>query len=403
MREMSIRLDRILEILSALVAFDTTSRNSNLAIVDWIERYLDRLGFASERTYDASGEKANLYATIGPADVPGYILSGHTDVVPVDGQDWTSDPFSLRVADGRAYGRGACDMKGFLAVCLAAAETMQAGGLARPIHLAFSYDEEVGCIGARGIAEMLARRPVKPLGCFVGEPTEMGVVIGHKSKRSVRVKVRGFTCHSSLAPQGVNAAEFAALLVAHIRCLADRLAAEGARDPMYDVPFSTPHVGILRGGTALNIVPDEAEIVFEVRSIGADDPDALVQEIMRYAREALEPRMKEIEPNTGFDFDIVAGFPGLDTAPDAKVITLAKSLARANGHSKVAFGTEAGLFQHIAGVPSVVIGPGAIDQAHKADEWIALSELEKCAAFVGRLVERCRAKTSPGGRGLKTL
>jgi acetylornithine deacetylase len=383
-------LDRILEILATLVAFDTTSRNSNLGIIDWIERHLDGLGFESERIYDATGRKANLYATIGPRDASGYILSGHTDVVPVDGQDWSSDPFRLRVADGRAYGRGACDMKGFLAVCLAAAEGMATGALKRPIHLAFSYDEEVGCVGARGIVEQLAERPVKPLACFVGEPTQMGVVIGHKGKRSVRVKVRGFACHSSLAPQGVNAAEFAALLVAHIRGLADKLATKGARDEMYDVPFSTPHVGIFRGGTVLNIVPDEAEIVFEVRTIGADDPDALVEGIVRYARERLEPRMKAINPAVGFDIDVFAGFPGLDTAPDAEVVTLAKSLAGSNRHAKVAFGTEAGLFQYVAGVPSVVVGPGSIDQAHKADEWIALTELEKCATFIKQLVERCR-------------
>jgi acetylornithine deacetylase len=383
-------LDRILEILATLVAFDTTSRNSNLGIIDWIERHLDGLGFESERIYDATGRKANLYATIGPRDASGYILSGHTDVVPVDGQDWSSDPFRLRVADGRAYGRGACDMKGFLAVCLAAAEGMATGGLKRPIHLAFSYDEEVGCVGARGIVEQLAERLVKPLACFVGEPTQMGVVIGHKGKRSVRVKVRGFACHSSLAPQGVNAAEFAALLVAHIRGLADKLATKGARDEMYDVPFSTPHVGIFRGGTVLNIVPDEAEIVFEVRTIGADDPDALVEGIVRYARERLEPRMKAINPAVGFDIDVFAGFPGLDTAPDAEVVTLAKSLAGSNRHAKVAFGTEAGLFQYVAGVPSVVVGPGSIDQAHKADEWIALTELEKCATFIKQLVERCR-------------
>jgi acetylornithine deacetylase len=188
----------------------------------------------------------------------------------------------------------------------------------------------------------------------------------------------------------MNAAEFAALLVAHIRGLADKLATKGARDEMYDVPFSTPHVGIFRGGTVLNIVPDEAEIVFEVRTIGADDPDALVEGIVRYARERLEPRMKAINPAVGFDIDVFAGFPGLDTAPDAEVVTLAKSLAGSNRHAKVAFGTEAGLFQYVAGVPSVVVGPGSIDQAHKADEWIALTELEKCATFIKQLVERCR-------------
>ena len=385
-----MNLDRVLEILATLVAFDTTSRNSNLAIVDWIEAHLAALGFSSERIYDATGTKANLFATIGPADVPGTILSGHTDVVPVDGQEWTGDPFGLRVEGGRAWGRGACDMKGFLAVCLAAAEGMSREKLARPIHLAFSYDEEVGCVGVRGLVERLAGRAVKPEFCFVGEPTGMGVVVGHKGKRSVRVGVRGFTVHSSLAPKGVNAAEFAALLVAHIRETADRLAREGARDALYDVPYSTAHVGILRGGTALNIVPDEAEILFEVRTIAADDPDALVDGIVRHAREALEPRMQAVDPAAGFDFDRFAGFPGLDTAPDAGIVALAKALAGADCHSKVAFGTEAGQFQAIAGIPSVVVGPGSIDQAHKADEWIALSELEKCLGFVERLVERCK-------------
>jgi acetylornithine deacetylase len=389
--ETRMSLDRILEILSALVAFDTTSRNSNLAIIDWIERHLGGLGFESERIYDASGQKANLYATIGPPDVPGYILSGHTDVVPVDGQEWSSDPFALRVEGGRAYGRGACDMKGFLAVCLAAAEMMRASKLERPIHLAFSYDEEVGCAGARGMVEWLRDGPLKPEACFVGEPTGMGVVIGHKSKRSVRVRVRGRTCHSSLAPQGVNAAAYAARLVAEIARLAEHLATEGARDALYDVPYSTPHVGVLRGGTALNIVPDEAEILFEIRTIGADDPVALVEEIARYARKELEPRMRAVDPAAGINFDVYAAVIGLDTAPDEPVVTLAKTLAGRNEHAKVAFGTEGGLFQTVARIPTVVIGPGSIDQAHKADEWIALSELAKCAGFVERLVERCRA------------
>ncbi len=381
---------RVLEILSSLVAFDTTSRNSNLPIIEWIEGFLRPLGFSCERIYDATGAKANLFATLGPAEVPGIILSGHTDVVPVDSQTWTSDPFTLRLADGRAYGRGTCDMKGYLAVCLAAAETLDAASLRKPVHLAFSYDEEVGCVGARGMVEWLREAPLQPEACFVGEPTQMGVVVGHKSKRSVRVKVRGKTCHSSLAPLGVNAAEYAARLVAEIARMREWLASDGPQDPLYDVPYSTPHVGILRGGTALNIVPDEAEIVFEIRTIGADDPAALVEQVMAYARDELEPKMRAVDPDSGIDFDVFGAVVGLDTPPGDPVVTLAKSLAGRNDHSKVAFGTEGGLFQTIAGVPTVVIGPGSIDQAHKADEWIALSELEKCAGFVERLVETCR-------------
>lgn len=382
--------ETIAEVLSALVAFDTTSRNSNLALIDWVEDYLSRLGVASERIYGAGGEKANLWATIGPPDVPGFILSGHTDVVPVDGQVWASDPFRLRRDNGRLYARGACDMKGFLAVCLAMVGRMRERPLARPIHLAFSYDEEVGCIGARGIVEQLAGKSVRPQACFVGEPTMMGVIIGHKGKRSLRVEVRGRTCHSSLAPQGVNAVEWAARLVTKIQTMARRLAAEGDRDPLYDVPYSTVHAGVLRGGTALNIVPDHAEILFEVRAIGADDPDALVDEIITYARARLEPEMKAVDPDAGFDFKVMSGFPGLDMAPDHALVALAKSLAGRHDHAKVAFGTEAGLFQQIAGVPTVVVGPGSIDQAHKADEWIAMAQLERCARFIDGLIERCR-------------
>jgi acetylornithine deacetylase len=382
---------RTIDLLATLVAFDTTSRNSNLALIDWAEGYLAGFGFTSERIYDPTGRKANLWATIGPADLPGFILSGHTDVVPVDGQSWTSDPFTLREEGGRLYGRGACDMKGFLACCLSAAERMRDASLSRPIHLALSYDEEVGCVGARGIVERLRAKPVRPEACFVGEPSGMGVVIGHKSKRSVRVTVRGLTCHSSLAPQGVNAVEYGAKLVAEIGRIGERLAASSPQDALYDVPVSTAHVGVLQGGTALNIVPDTCSILFEFRTVAGVDPDALVAEVERYAREVLEPRMRAVDPATGIDFDVYAGFPGLDTAPDAEVVTLAKALAGRNDHAKVAYGTEAGLFQSIAEVPTVVIGPGSIDQAHKADEWIETEQLAKCEAFIERLIERCSA------------
>jgi acetylornithine deacetylase len=380
---------RTVEILQRLVAFDTTSRNSNLPLIDWVESFLDDLGVTSERIYDSTGAKANLFATIGPAEEPGYILSGHTDVVPVDGQAWSTDPWTLTERDGRLYGRGACDMKGFLACCLSAAERMRADGLVRPIHLAFSYDEEVGCVGARGLVERLRTGPVRADACFVGEPTGMQVVVGHKSKRSVKVRVRGLACHSSLAPQGVNAVAYGAEIVAFLTRMAERLAAHGAQDPLYDVPVSTAHVGVLRGGTALNIVPDACEILFEVRTIGGEDPDALVAEVVRYARDTLEPRMRAVDSAAGIDLEVYAGFPGLDTAPDAEVVTFAKALAGRNDHAKVAYGTEAGLFQTIAEIPTVVIGPGFIDQAHKADEWVALDQLARCEAFIERLVGRC--------------
>ena len=378
------------EILSALVGFDTTSRNSNLALIGWVESYLDRFGIGHQRVSDATGAKANLWATIGPAAVPGYILSGHTDVVPVDGQEWSHDPFALAERGGRLYGRGSADMKGFLACCLAAVPAMIARPLTQPIHLAFSYDEEVGCIGVRGLIAELARAGVKPAGCFVGEPTEMNVVIGHKAKRSLRVTVHGRTCHSSLAPMGVNAVEFAARLIVKIREISERLAQSGARDPLYDVPFTTAHTGTVQGGTALNIVPDRCTFEFEFRSIAADDLDALVAEVKAYAQDVLEPQMRAVAPEAGFMFEFKSGFPRLEVTPQADTVRLAKRLAGQEQHGKVAYGTEAGLFDG-AGIPTVVIGPGSIDQAHKADEFIARAELEKCGRFIDQLVAHCRA------------
>ena len=381
-------IQRSIEILEALVGFDTTSRNSNLALIDWIERYLDRFGVAHERIPDATGTKANVWATIGPAGTPGYILSGHTDVVPVDGQSWTNDPFRLTEREGKLFGRGATDMKGFLACCLAAVPDMAARPLRQPIHLAISYDEEVGCVGVRGLIARLKGAPVQPAGCFVGEPTLMGVVIGHKAKRSLTVTVHGQTCHSSLAPRGVNAVEYAARLIVKIRDIAERLVRDGARDPLYDVPYTTGHTGVVHGGTALNIVPDLCTFEFEFRSIAADNIDALVDEVVAYAREVLEPAMKAVAPQAGITFEEKSGFPGLETPAAADLVRLTKQLAGASDHAKVAYGTEAGLFA-AAGIPSVVIGPGSIDQAHKADEFVAISELAKCGGFIDRLLAQC--------------
>jgi acetylornithine deacetylase len=382
------RLQRTTAILDALVGFDTTSRNSNVPVVAWVEDYLDGLGVVHERIPDQSGSKVNLWATIGPAGSGGYILSGHTDVVPVDGQVWSNDPFRLTERAGRLYGRGATDMKGFLACCLAAVPEMK--DLARPIHLAFSHDEEVGCVGVRNLIAWLRHKAQRPAGCFVGEPTQMKVVIGHKSKRSFRVSVRGRTCHSSLAPEGVNAVEYAARLIVMIRDMAERLASSGARDPLYDVPFTTTHTGVVQGGTALNIVPDSCRFDFEFRAIAADDVDALAAEVMAYARERLEPQMHSLAPEAGISFEVISGFPGLDTPANGEVVALAKSLAGRSDHGKVAYGTEAGLFAQ-AGIPSVVIGPGSIEQAHKADEFIAASELAACGVFLDRLIAYCRS------------
>ena len=380
-----------LDILKSLVSFDTTSRNSNIPCADWIVNYLARHGVETERFVNAEGDKHNLYAIIGPKDVPGYILSAHTDVVPVDSQTWATNPFDLTVKDGKAYGRGACDMKGFLACTLAMVPAMLKANLRTPIHLVCSYDEEVGCTGVRDMLEVIAPREPRPIAAFIGEPSSMQVIIGHKGGQRVGCRVTGKAAHSSLAPHGVNAVEYGARLVAKIKDMAEEQEAHGNRDMLYDVPHSTLHVGIFTGGTSPNIVPHQADISFECRNISSDDPMTYINEIMRYAHEELTPKMRRVDPDAGFSFELRPSLPALETAADHQAVTMAKRLAGRNDHAKVAYGTEASLFQSMAGIPSVVVGPGDIDQAHKPDEWILVSDLEKCNLFIKRLIAECAA------------
>lgn len=379
------------DILKTLISFDTVSHKSNLPLIEWVEDYLSELGVESRRVYDETGEKANLLATIGPEGVPGIVLSGHVDVVPVEGQPWSTDPFEATVIDDKMYGRGSSDMKGFGACVLAAVPQMLAADLKTPLHICLSYDEEVGCIGVRGAIKDIADWPVRPRACIVGEPTGMQVVTGHKSKHSVRVVVRGKAGHSSLAPDFVNAVEYASRLVVYISEMGRELAAKGARDLLYDCVHSTGHVGLIHGGTQLNIVPEHATFDFEFRTIAEDDPAALVQQVIDYANAELVSAMQAINPDTGIDFEILTSVEGLQTAEDAEVVTLAKSLAQRNDHAKVAYGTEGGLFQTMADIPTVVIGPGSIDRAHKADEYITLDEIKAGSAFIERLIARCSA------------
>ncbi len=373
-------------ILETLVAFDTTSALTNLPLVDWVQDFAEGHGAAVERVPDETGEKAALWITIGPAAVPGYVLSGHSDVVPVAGQDWTHDPFRLTERDGRLYGRGTSDMKGFLAVCLALLPEMAAAPLVRPLHLALSYDEEVGCLGVRPLIARMRAMGIAPLGCFVGEPTGMDVVTGHKGKHAARVTFRGRACHSALAPAGVNAVEYAARFIVHVKQLADEIILSGARDPLYDVPHTTGLSSVVQGGTALNIVPDRCTVDFEFRAIGADDAGALAARAIAFATDVLAAEMAERDPSCGVAATPLIDYPGLEAAPESDLVTLAKRLAGRNGHAKVSFGTEGGLFQALGDVPAVVIGPGSIARAHKADEYITLAELDACAAFVRRLI-----------------
>jgi acetylornithine deacetylase len=376
--------------IERLVAFDTTSRNSNLELIHYVRDYLKDLDVESHLTFDDTKQKANLYATLGRGDRGGIALSGHTDVVPVDGQDWSSDPWSVTERDGRLYGRGTCDMKSFIAVALAHAPRILERELELPIHLCLSYDEEVGCRGAPRMLAFLAEQEVRPRGCIIGEPTSMKVIVGHKGTLSHICHVRGHECHSSLAPQGVNAIEAAAKVIVKLSEMAARKAKEGPFDEDYDVPHTTVHTGVIEGGTVLNIVPADCRFTFEFRCLTADDPWALQDEIQTYAQQELEPAMKAIDPETGFSWEKESSYPGLDIAPDEEIVQLVKELTGANTTGKVAFGAEAGLF-HESGIPAVICGPGSIEQAHKPDEFIALEQVAACEEFMGRLLDRISA------------
>ena len=373
--------------IERLIAFDTTSRNSNLELIATIRDELKTLGVEATLTHNAERTKANLYATLGPSDRPGIALSGHTDVVPVDGQDWSSDPFAVVEKDRRLYGRGSCDMKSFVAIALAFAPRMLERGLETPIHLCFSFDEEVGCLGVPHLLADLARQPVRPALCIIGEPTSMKVITAHKGKVDKICHLRGKEAHSSLAPKGVNAINYAARLIAYIESVAQRKAAEGPFDPDFDITHTTVHTGLIEGGTQLNIVPGHCRFEYEIRNLPSEDPWPLVAEIEAYARDELEPAMKAIDPESGIAWEEVGAYPGLNTRADEEVVALGKALTGSNDTGKVAFGTEGGLFQQ-AGIPAIVCGPGSIEQAHKPDEFCSLEQLALCERFMERLMER---------------
>ena len=378
------------EILERLIAFDTTSTKSNLELIDFVRNLLDDHGIGSRLVESDDRKRANLYATIGPDDRGGVMLSGHTDVVPTAGQDWHSDPYRLKADDALLIGRGSCDMKGFIACVLAALPEMGAQPLATPIHFAFSYDEEIGCVGARRLADALAGFEVRPAIGIIGEPTSMRMVTGHKGKLSYRVTISGLSCHSAYISSGVNAVEYAAELIAFIRGMNRRMQERERIDASYSVPHSTFHVGNIRGGTALNIVPNECSFEFEIRNLPQDDLDALAHEIRHYADDVLLPEMQARHPDSAIRFEQISHYPGLHTPRDSTVIDYTRALNPVDGFGdNVSFGTEAGLFDEI-GIDCVVCGPGSIEQAHKPDEFVSRDQLAQCDRLLENLVHRAR-------------
>ena len=377
------------DILERLLAFDTVSSRPNLALMTYVKDLLDAAGIATTLIPDATGSKANLYASTGPG-AGGVMLSGHTDVVPVVGQAWTKPPFALTEADGRYYGRGAADMKGFVACAISAMLDAAKRPLKVPLHLALSYDEEVGCLGVRSLIDLLAAAPIKPRFCIVGEPTGMQVATGHKGKVALRATCTGREGHSALAPLALNALHFAADFLIAVRTLQAEVAATGLRDGDYDVPYTTLHVGKMSGGVQVNIVPNHAVLDFEIRSLADEDVPALIRRLEADANAITAPLRAEF-PEAAIRIERLWDYPGLGTPSDAGVVNFVKGLTGANGTIKGACGTEGGLFDQRLGIPTVICGPGSMAQGHKPDEYVTVEQMNRCQAMLAALVARLEA------------
>jgi acetylornithine deacetylase len=375
------------QILAKLVSFDTTSRNSNIPLIAWIEDYLDQFNIPHLRVDYEAGLKTNLFATIGPERAGGIVLSGHTDVVPVDGQDWSSDAFTLREEHGLLYGRGTADMKGFIAVVLSLVPEFLKLDLRVPIHFAFSCDEEVGCKGVRPLVDYLRTAAHKPAAAIIGEPTSMRVVNGHKSAVRYATEVTGHESHSALTDQGVNAIMVAGEIIHEISKIRDELIELGDASNSYNPPYSTIHIGVISGGTANNIVPKTCSFNWETRLLPDADMTLVPTRLDALARK-LEPAMKAVSPTAGIAIVQANSVPGLCAEKESPAEQLALQCSHTNSTHTVSYCTEAGLFQQ-AGIPAVVCGPGSIEQAHKPDEFIAISELRLCETFLRRLAARC--------------
>lgn len=374
-------------ILRDLIAFPTISADPNRALIDYCADLLKNIGADVTIIEDETKKKANLYATIGPSGVPGVLLSGHTDVVPIEGQSWNVPPFEMTEADGKFFGRGTTDMKGFIASALSMAQKAAESDLTTPLHIALSYDEEIGCVGVRSMIEMLSKAPFRPRFCIVGEPTLMSVATGHKGKTACRVTCIGHEAHSALAPTALNAIHLTCDMISYIRELQAEIAKSSTQDSDYDIPYTTLHVGKIEGGVALNIVPNHSSFMFEIRNLQEDAPETLLKKIKKQAETILKPLRAEF-PEAAIDFTITNTYPPLSTAKDAEVVSFVKSLTGSNATMKVAFGTEGGLFSSQLDIPTVVCGPGSMAQGHKPDEFISIDQLSKCDSMLDALLKK---------------
>ncbi len=373
--------------LAKLISFDTTSCNSNLPLIKCVGEWLDHHQIPFTLTYDLTKTKANLFATLPASDGSlngGLILSGHTDVVPVSGQIWNSNPFCTIKKDNRIYGRGACDMKGFLAVVLALLPELLACSRKHPLHLAFSYDEEVGCLGAPLLIADFQRKGIQPTACIVGEPTEMVPVIAHKGINIFKCSVHGHAAHSSLTPKGCNAIEYGAKLICWLRGLAEQLKESDSKDVLYDVPYTTLTTTMISGGIAINTIPSFLEFLFEFRNLPHDNPDQISQVIRDYLNEHLIPEMQNESKEASVEVKPINNIPAFQTSEDIEL--LETIVGKGSQVKKVSYATEAGLFQK-AGIPTIVCGPGSIAEAHKENEFVSLEQLDECEKFLRRVIK----------------
>ena len=374
------------KLLDKLISFATVSCDSNLELIYFIRDYLDELNIDCELVYDEQKNKANLYATIGPKNVGGIMLSGHTDVVPVSGQQWSTNPFSMVRKDERLYGRGTADMKGFIACVLSLLGRIDFPELETPIHIAFSFDEEIGCIGVRRLINSLSQAPILPKFCIIGEPTSMQLKIAHKGKTAGKVSCHGKECHSSLAPSGLNAIYMANDMILALRRLQNEIRNDGIQDNAYDVAYTTLHVGVITGGSALNIVPNLCNFDFEIRHLPEDPPEALLLLIEQEAEQIIE-KIRPVFSEAKISVEITNSYPALSTDSDSDIVKFIQSLGYAGSLGKITFGTEGGLFSDRLGIQTIVLGPGNIEQAHKPDEYIEINQLQQCDDFLDKLVE----------------